>query len=193
MLGFAIVDRQPHAEHTAVWTTSCSAEHIVRHTNAVVLRHDDPGYVEKMRSLTADRSVVLTDGSEPPVSFAHAVRIEVFDDLVDATTRLQESIAQAVAEYSRRKKTTLVVPTYLPVPEHSAPEHDEARFRALAVADHIGRVWTAWLFTEEHRQRRTVAPRTQETPWIMPIELNSPTIATLPAEFVDRVKPEPLS
>lgn len=85
------------------------------------------------------------------------------------------------------------MPKYLPVPKLVVAEHDEPRLRALAIADYICAAWTAWLFTDEQRLRRTVSPRTKETPWIMPAELNSPIIAALPAEFVDRVKPEPLS
>ncbi|MEV0031069.1 hypothetical protein [Nocardia sp. NPDC050793] len=193
MLGFATVDRQPLAESTAVWLTSRTGNNFVRNTNAVVIRHDDPDYIKKVRSLTAERSVVLTDGTEPPVTFAHAVRIGAFDALIEQTSQYQERICTAISDYASRKRTELVVPRFLPVPSLTTPEQDEPQFRALSVANYIGSVWAAWLFTEEQRLRRTVSPRTQETPWIMPADLNSPTIAVLPAEFADRVKPEPLS
>ncbi|MEV0342213.1 hypothetical protein AB0H49_24620 [Nocardia sp. NPDC050713] len=173
--------------------TSRTDNNFVRNTNAVVIRHDDPDYLDKVRSLTRERSVVLTDGTEPPVTFAHAVRIDAFDDLIEQTTRRQESICAAISDYARRKRTELVVPRFLPVPALTTLERNEPQLRALSVANYIGAVWTAWLFTEDQRLRRTVSPRTQETPWIMPAELNSPTIAVLPADFADRVKPEPLS
>lgn len=191
MLGFAVLDRRPASETTAVWSVSRSGDNLVRNTNAVVLRQDDPEFGAKIHALTADRSVVLTDGSEAPIAFAHAVGIEVFDDLVRRTASLQERIGAAVAEYAGRKRVSLVAPRFLPVPALAAPVEDEPRYRALAAADYIGLVWAAWLFTEDQRARRTVSPRTQETPWIMPDELNSPVVAALPAEFADRVKPEP--
>ncbi|MFC9475932.1 hypothetical protein ACFTS5_27425 [Nocardia sp. NPDC056952] len=193
MSGFAIIDHRPHNDETAIWLTNHVDGTVIRNTNAVVIQHDDPDYSKKVRSLTAYRWVVLTEGSEPPLPFAHAVETAVFDVLIASTARLQDRIGEAIAEYAERHKANLVVPTYLPIPQLPAVDQVEARFRALAVANYIGAVWSAWLFTEEHRLRRTVAPKTRETPWIMPPDLNSPTLATLPAEFADRVKPEPLS
>lgn len=67
MLGFATVDRQPSAEVTAVWLTTPLAPTLVRNTNAVVIRHDDPDHDKKVWSLSADRSVVLTENTEPPI------------------------------------------------------------------------------------------------------------------------------
>lgn len=192
MLGFAIIDRQPAADTTAVWVTS-RTETFVRNTNAVVIQHDDPEYDTKVRSLTAGRCVVLTHGTEPLPRFLHAVHIDVFDDLLERTAAHQARIRQAIADYSARNRTKLVAPRFLPNPVPAAPGSDEPRFRALTVADYVGAVWTAWLFTEEQRVRRTVSPKTGESPWVMPHELNSPTVADLPPEFADQVKPEPLS
>lgn len=193
MFGFAIVDRQPTAEATAVWLTHRTDTTFVRNTNAVVIQHDDPDYERKVRSLTADHAVVLTDGTEPPLEFAHAVRIDVFDDLIERTAVHQERISAAIDDYARRKRAKLVAPRFLPVPELAEPEQDEPQYRALAAANYVGAVWAAWLFTDEQRHRRTVTPKTQVTPWIMPSELNSDAVATFPAEFADQVKPEPLS
>ncbi|MDO3648746.1 hypothetical protein [Nocardia mangyaensis] len=193
MFAFAIIDRQPSADATAVWLTHRTDTTFVRNTNAVVLQHDDPDYEKKIRSLTADHSVVLTDGTESPLEFAHAVRIDLFDDLIARTAAHQERISAAIVDYARRKRAKLVVPRFLPVPELATPERDEPQDRALAAANYVCEVWAAWLFTDEQRHRRTVTPKTQETPWIMPAELNSPTVAALPAEFADQVKPEPLS
>lgn len=192
-MGFATVDRQPRADATAVWITSRTGDNFVRNTNAVVIAHDDPEYRAKVRALTIGHSVVLTEGSTRELPFTHAVGVDVFEYLIEATARLQDHIAAAITEYAERKNATLVVPKYLPVPELVIVEPDEPRFRALATANYLVAVWTAWLFTEEQRQRRTISPRTQETPWIMPAELNSPIIAALPAAFADRVKPEPQS
>ncbi|MGW0048480.1 hypothetical protein [Nocardia cyriacigeorgica] len=191
MLGFAIVDRQPAADATAVWLTSRIETTIVRNTNAVVIRHDDPDHDTKIRSLTTGRAVVLTAGTGPPLPFTHANRISVFDELLDQTAAQQERISQAVDDYARRKKAKLVAPTFPPVPAPAGPMQDEPQYRALAVANYVGEVWSAWLHTEEQRVRRTVAPKSGKTPWIMPEELNSSTIAAFPDGFADRVKPEP--
>ncbi|NKY44310.1 hypothetical protein [Nocardia cerradoensis] len=189
MLGFAIVDRQPAADATAVWLTSRTDTTIVRNTNAVVIPHDDPDHDSKVQWLISERSVVLTEETTPLPPFENAVQVELFEVLVKSTTAHQERICRAVDDYSRRQRSKLVVPVFQPVPELAAAAQDEPRFRALAVANYIGNVWTAWLFTEEQRLRRTVNPRTGETPWIMPEDLNDPAIAIFPAEFSDRVRP----
>ncbi|GAA5042043.1 hypothetical protein [Nocardia callitridis] len=191
MLGFAIVDRQPTADATALWLTSRTDTTFVRNTNAVVISHNDPDYEQRVRSLTTDHCVVLTNGTEPPLRFAHAVQADVFDELIELTATHQKRISQAVEDYSHRKRAKLVSPVFRPVPELAAPECDEPRFRALSLANYIGEVWAAWLFTDEQRRRRTVTPKTGESPWIMPEELNDPAVATFPTEFVDRVRPEP--
>ncbi|WP_328393696.1 hypothetical protein [Nocardia sp. NBC_00416] len=68
MLGFATIDRQPSTDATAVWLTTRLGPDLVRNTNAVVIRHDDPDHDEKVWALTADRSVVLTENTEPPIT-----------------------------------------------------------------------------------------------------------------------------
>ncbi|MGW5454756.1 hypothetical protein [Nocardia sp. NPDC003979] len=190
VLGFAVVDRHPPYEFTAIWLTDRTTDDFVRNTNAVVIPHDDPDHDKKVRSLTWGRAVVLTEGTDPPLVFSHALRIEAFDDLIRQTADQQERICAAITDYSRRKRTKLVVPSFLPVPEIGTPERDEPQCRALWVADYIGAVWSAWLFTEEQRVRRTTSPKSRETPWIMPADLNSPTIADFPVDFAERVKPE---
>jgi hypothetical protein len=193
MLGFATVDRQPTADTTAVWLTSRIDTTVVRNTNAVVVRLDDPDHDTKVWSLTADHALVLTDGTEPPLPFLHPNRVGVFDELMELTAAHQERICQAIRAYSQRNRAKLVLPKFLPTPILAAAERDAPQFRALAVANYVGAVWETWLFTDEQRHRRTVTPRSGKTPWIMPPELNSPTIAAFPPEFADRVRPEPLS
>ena len=80
MLGFAIVDRKPTANATAVWLTCRIQGCQVNHTNAVVIPHDDERHDAKVRNLTADRAVVLTNGSTPPLPFADALSVDAFDD-----------------------------------------------------------------------------------------------------------------
>ncbi|WP_036509260.1 hypothetical protein [Nocardia aobensis] len=108
MLGFAIVDRQPTADTTAVWLTSRTDTTIVRNTNAVVIPHDDPDHDSKVQWLVKGRSVVLTEGTTPQPCFENAVEVDFFADLVKLTTAYQERICQAVDDYSRRQRSKLV-------------------------------------------------------------------------------------
>jgi hypothetical protein len=62
-LGSRSVDRQPIANATAVWLTSHIEGSRVNHTNAVVIRHDDERHDAKVWALTAERAVVLTNGT----------------------------------------------------------------------------------------------------------------------------------
>lgn len=193
MLGFAIVDRQPAADATAVWLTSRTGTTNVNNTNAVVISHSDPGYETKVRALPADRSVVLTAGTIPPINFTHAVHVDAFDDLIKRTSVHQDRICEAISDYNSQHRKDLVIPSFQPVPTLAPPKEDQPQYRALSVADYVAQAWAAWLFTDEQRHRRTMAPKTGDTPWIMPEDLNSPVIANFPEEFADRVLPEPLA
>ena len=193
MLGFAIVDRQPNAGTTAVWLTSREGAR-VSHTNAVLIAHDDDRHDAKVRALTADRVVVLTDGTTPPLDFVQALDVSEFDELIDETVAHQQRISQAIADYkTRTRNKNLVTPNFPAEPKLSAPKHDEPASRALSVADYVAGVWMAWLLSDEQRLRRTTDPRTGTTPWIMPEELGDPGLAAFPPEFAGRVKPEPLA
>jgi hypothetical protein len=193
LLGFAIVDRQPNAGTTAVWLTSREGAR-VSHTNAVLIAHDDDRHDAKVRALTADRVVVLTDGTTPPLDFVQALNVREFDELIDETVAHQQRISQAIADYkTRTRNKNLVTPNFPAEPKLSAPKHDEPASRALSVADYVAGVWMAWLVSDEQRLRRTTDPRTGTTPWIMPEELGDPGLAAFPPEFAGRVKPEPLA
>ncbi|WP_405162058.1 hypothetical protein OG203_38010 [Nocardia sp. NBC_01499] len=193
MLGFAIIDRQPAADATAVWVISRTGNTSVNNTNAVVISHEDPRYDIKVHALTAGRSIVLTTGTEPPISVADAIHLDVFDDLIQQTATHQDLICTAIANYNTRNRKDLVIPGFPPVPALAPPQEDEPQYRALALANYVAQAWAAWLFTDEQRHRRTVAPKTGETPWIMPEELNGPTIVAFPDEFVGLVRPDPVA
>lgn len=195
MLGFAIVDRQPTADATAVWLTSRIEGAHVNHTNAVVISLDDERHDAKVRALTADRAVVLTDGTTPPLEFLHALGIDAFDGLIEATLAHQRRIAEAVAA-ARTPKRKLIDPDFpRAMPGLTVDERDEPAYRALSAANYIARVWEVWLATDEQRALRSVPTKTKkgELPPIMPEELCHPTITELPPEFTDLAKPEPVS
>ncbi|WP_445159828.1 hypothetical protein ACTXG5_16505 [Mycobacterium sp. Dal123C01] len=194
MLGFAIVDRQPKANATAVWlTTRVEGSLQVNHTNAAVVQHDDERHDAKVWALTADRVVVLTQGTTPPISFAHALGIEAFDGLLDETAARQQLIADAVTAYAQKTRSrNLVIPNFsTDRPKLTIDERDEPQFRALSVANYVAKVWRAWITTDEQRVRRTINPRTKKPPWIMPEELGDPAVAEFPPVFAELAKPEP--
>lgn len=194
MLGFAIVDRQPAENVTAVWLTCRLEGSRVNHTNAVVISHDDERYDEKIWALTADRAVVLTEGTTPPRAFAHHLTIDAFSALVEETALYQQRISDAITDYAaRRKNKTLVVPEFGKPPTFKLDDRDEPAYRALSVANYVAAVWSAWLSTDEQRARRTINPKTSKPPWIMPEALGDPEIADFPSKFAQFVQPEPLT
>ncbi|MCV7051270.1 hypothetical protein H7H82_11800 [Mycobacterium heidelbergense] len=194
MLGFAIVDRQPKANATAVWLTSrVEGSLLVNHTNAVVVQHDDERHDDTVWALTADRAVVLTQGTTPPISFVHALGIEAFDVLIDETAARQQLIADAVTAYAQKTRNrNLVIPDFSKDrPKLTMDVRNEPEFRALSVANYVAQVWRTWIITDEQRVRRTINPKTKKPPWIMPEELGDPVVAEFPPEFAELAKPEP--
>lgn len=207
MLGFAIVDRQPAANATAVWLTSrMENSHDRRkddsdklkavqcnHTNVVVISHTDERHDDKIRSLTADRAVVLTDGTAPPPPFVNPLSVAVFDGLIEATLTHQRRIAEAVAA-ARCANRKLVDPDFPgTMPRLTLGEREGPAYRALSVANYIARVWETWLATDAQRVRRTVNAKTGKPPGIMPDELGATKTTELPPEFADLATPEPVS
>jgi hypothetical protein len=194
MLGFAIVDAQAEGNATAVWLTSHLEGSRVNHTNAVVIQRDDARHDKRVWNLTADRAVVLTAGTTPPKWFAHSITLAAFDSLLVETVVYRERIVDAVADYAKRTKNkNLSSPAFATTrPELRLDARDEPQYRALTTANYVLDAWTAWLSTDEQRVRRTVDPRTGKSPWIMPKELGSPTLAEFPPDFGQLVKPEPL-
>jgi hypothetical protein len=147
-----------------------------------------------VRNLTADRAVVLTNGSTPPLPFAHALSVDAFDGLLDETSGHQQLIADAVAGYAARTKNrNLTTPEFSAAPQLKIDSRDEPAYRTLSVANYVAAVWSAWLATDEQRVRRTINPRTGTPPWIIPEALGSPALAEFPPKFGQLVKPEPVS
>jgi hypothetical protein len=194
MLGFAIVDRQPKAESTAVWLTCRLEGSRVNHTNAVVIAHDDDRHDEKVWNLTADRAVVLTDGTKPPIKFEHPLAIDALNGLIDETFELQRRLLKAIADHAKRTKNkNLVAPVFAGSRAELRPDaRDEPAYRALSAANYVRDAWEAWLSTEEQRVRRTINPRTGKSPGVMPDELGSTELADFPVVFGKLVQPEPL-
>lgn len=194
VLGFAIVDRQPKADATAVWLTCREGSRAI-HTNAVVIPNDDELYDRRIWNLTADRVVILTSGTKPRRAFEYALGIDAFDGFINETAARQQLIEDAVAEYAAHTKNkNLVLPDFSRSrPTLEIDSRDQPEFRALSVANYIAAVWSAWLATEDQRVRRAINPRTGKTPWIMPEELGSPDVAEFPPEFGQLVQSEPLT
>jgi hypothetical protein len=194
VLGFAIFDRQPTADATAVWLT-CREGSQVGHTNAVVIPNDDQRYDIRVWNLTADRAVVLTNGTVPSRTFEYAIGVGAFEGFLDEIATHQQLIEAAVADYAAlTKNKNLVTPEFPGTrPALAVDPRHQPEFRALAVANYVRTVWTAWLAADEQRVRRAINPRTGTTPWIMPEALGSPELAEFAPEFTKLVQPEPLT
>lgn len=198
MRGFATIDARPGSNEVAVWITNRTEELRASHVNAVIIdRTNDPNAEGKLYSLTRVTALVLTDGSDP-----EAVPLDCpplwltdFDSLNAETAKRQTEISAAMEAYRvRTKNRSLVEPTLPDVPDRQrfVPSEDTARGRVFAAANYIASAWSAWLLTDEQRRRRTMNPRTSETPWIMPESLNGPTVETFPPDFADRLRVHPL-
>jgi hypothetical protein len=197
MLGFAVVDNQPGGDNVAVWLTSRVGLERAEHTNAVVIDLADADAQKKLHALIADRSVVMTDGSVDkgmPMK-GSLLGIQAVDEMVKETVAQQKRIVEAVDEYtSRTKNKSLVQPVFPPAPRRKdfQPEVDTASQRAFQAANYLARAWTFWLSTDEQRRRRSIQPRTKETPWIMPDDMSSPDVAMFPPDFAQHVRAQPI-
>ena len=197
MLGFAVIDNQPGDDNIAVWVVGQVAPQRAGNVNAVTIdRHGDPDAAEKVRSLTRTQTVVLTAGStleSLPVD-GGALTVDDIEELVRETEEFQGRITEAVQTYARKARSkTITPPVFEASPKRAdfLPDADTATQRAFQTANFLNRAWTAWLHTDEQRRRRAVRPKTNETPWMMPDDMGSPLLATLPPGFAARAKPQP--
>lgn len=191
MLGFAVIDAQTDSDDIAVWLTSRMSPTMVDHTNAVTLHRAEARTNRAMRSMIADRVVVLTPGTTIEVG-APAM---TFDDLAlvrGATSDLYDLVVAAIAAHKKRTRTTVVTPSRPEDREYVPPTEDVPALRALATANYLAWLWRGWLVVEEERRRRTVSPRTQESPWMMPPELGSTDGRELPESVTAAFPPIPV-
>lgn len=197
MRGIATIDRQPGSETIAIWVTNREAL-VAKHTNAVVVDlAADSEAMEKVRSLTRCSVILVTDGTVLdglPVEGKPLTTADIHA-LVGATEAHQETILGAVADYKRRtRSSTLKDPAYPTRAESEdfVPTEDTPSARAFATANYVGRAWSAWLQTDDERRRRTARPKTGESPWIMPADLNDAEVAVFPPSFAARLREQAL-
>lgn len=192
MLGFAAVDRRSDA--LAVWLISRTDPTEASSTNAVVVDLADENARRKVHSLTCDRIVVATPGSDLaglPVSGGHPASL--LEEFIDATRAHQLAIVSAVRSYAAsRKGQKLVEPAFPAVPLLPDDWPEAPVERTLELAHLLERAWTNWLVSDGERLRRTTQPRTGRTPWIMPGELNQPELLALPPALAEKLRPEPV-
>ena len=192
MLGFAAVDRR--SETVAIWLVSRTDPTEASSTNAVVVDLADENARRKVHSLTCDRIVVATPGSDLaglPVSGGHPASL--LEEFIDATRAHQLAIVSAVRSYAAsRKGQKLVEPAFPAVPLLPDDWPEAPVERTLELAHLLERAWTNWLVSDSERLRRTTQPRTGKTPWIMPEELNQPELLPLPPALAEKLIPEPV-
>ena len=192
MLGFAAVDRR--SETVAIWLISRTDPTEASSTNAVVVDLTDEHALRKVHSLTRERVVITTPGSDLaglPISNGHPAAL--LGEFIDATRTHQRAIVEAVRSYAAsRRGQKLVEPTFPAEPQLPETWPATCQDRALELAGLVGRAWTNWLASDGERLRRTTQPRTGRTPWIMPGELNQPELLALPPALAEKFRPEPV-
>lgn len=198
MRGIATIDRQPGSDTIAVWVTSRGPGDVVNNVNAVVMdAATDPDVIESVSSLTRCCAVLVTEGTTLdglPIDGA-PLRAMDLAALIDEVKSQQVRILEAVKAYkARTRSSTLIEPRFPADPkiEDFQPDEDAAARRAFSLANYAGRVWSTWLKTDVERRRRTVQPKTQVTPWIMPDDMNDQTTPDFPPSFAARLVKQPL-
>lgn len=196
MLGFAVLDCQPKTARAAVWLTSRIGPTSVSHTNAVVVDlAEDASGLQKVHSLTRDRATILTSGSSAD-GLPLTVRIGSIGDIERwdaACLPHRQRINDAVSTYAKQARSPNLIRPFGTgkLLDHEQASEDSPGARALQTATYLARVWTRWLQTEEERQRRTVNPKTETSPWMMPDGLDDLAIVEVPAEITDFVDAQP--
>ena len=117
MLGFAAVDRR--SETVAIWLISRTDPTEASSTNAVVVDLADEHALKKVHSLTRERVVIATPGSDLtglPISDGHPTAL--LGEFIDATRTHQRAIVEAVRSYAAsRRGQKLVEPTFPAEPQ----------------------------------------------------------------------------
>lgn len=200
MRGIATIERQPGDDALFIWLTKRVRPLYADHTNA--LRIDlvaDPQATKKVHAMTRECAVLVTEGSTldglvvegQPVFATGFTPLSVvdLDALVAAADAHQQVIIDAITAYKKVTRSAgLQYPTFPKRPSAAdfPPADESGSQRALSVANYAARAWRYWLNTDEERRRRTVQPRTNMTPWIMPEALNDPDIAPVPESLANR-------
>lgn len=191
LLGFAIIDRRPDSGRVAVWLTSRTEAKRAEHTNAVVVDlAEGRRATTQLFDLTRLRAVLATEPSTVcDLGLTEEVILPIdLQRLILETKEQQGRIISAIEEYGRRSRNRyLVKPDFLSEPRYAAAHNCCSVARVLELAEYLRASWEAWLVTEHERVRRTVQPRTGDTPWMMPESMNSPTILELPSSFRERL------
>lgn len=204
MRSVAIVDNRDGST-IAVWITTRVSSLSVSNVNAVVVNTaTDPGAIEKVRLLTRDRAVFLTEGSSAdglPVE-GRPLTITDIATLIAETEALQQRILDAIAAFAvrpdpktgqRPAKPRKIVSREIPVSPRQwdfKAKEDVPAMRALAAANYLARAWSLWLETDDERRKRSLDVKGR--PWMMPPDLANPLIAELPCEFAARFHLQPL-
>lgn len=192
MLGFATVDLSAHDQTLTVWLTSLvarQAHSYAGHTNAASFDLADEAVSRRAWNMTCDRYVVLSDRTplDHPAFAGWGIIPCDLSILIEETKAAQDSIMKAFAAYRTRPgKARLAEPALPAVPLPSgrpAADDDLPEKVTLAVADHVERVWAAWIATERERVKR----------WRqMPGGLEGETPSLLPAKFVQQSVIQPV-
>ena len=182
-------------ETVAIWLVSRTDPTEASSTNAVVVDLADEHALKKVHSLTRERVVIATPGSDLtglPISDGHPTAL--LGEFIDATRTHQRAIVEAVRSYAAsRKGQKLVEPTFPAEPQLPENWPETCQDRALELAGLVGRAWT----NVAGQRRREAPPHHPATHpagprRIMPGELNQPELLALPPALAEKFRPEPV-
>lgn len=179
MLGFATVDYSTDHATLTVWLTSSDGR-TVTHTNAVVFQLDDPDFDPvRAEQMVVDRYVVLTGRTA-----ADAGPLASWVDLAPCDIATLVDLIQAEQELIRAKVRSGVddLPRVPADVDQAALDAQPPAKLTLAVANHVGALWRAWMDTEAERMRRRKS---------LPPDHDAETFAELPETFTQTYRPHP--
>ena len=183
MLGFAVIDDNPHTGSLAVWLTSHTDPQRAGHTNAVLLETSERD-LTRIGAMVSDRYLVLSARTVDDARGLTGLDGSAVDiaALGKETLAAQEDLeAQFRAHLATRK--TLVEPRWPAVPEEVLAWFDQSLDTAIALqtANHVAALWNAWLSTESERVSR-----------VKFFKPDTPEIRPLPPEFEASYTPMPM-
>ena len=135
MLGFAAVDRRSDA--VAIWLVSRTNTAEASSTNAVVVDLADEHALKKVHSLTRERIVITTPGSDLtglPINNGHPTTL--LEEFIDATRSHQCAIVEAVRSYAAARARSWWNPP--------SPRNRNSQRPGLRPARTVPWSWPAW-------------------------------------------------
>lgn len=156
MLGFAVIHAVDDSEGPAVWLVSRQGDHVAN-TNAVVLDPLRSDVTAQLLGLVTNRYILFTPKTSPAVASLQALRVDPIplDTFAEGVANELEGLkGRFDVEKKRRRdarQSAIIEPRWPALPKHYEAPADTSHMAALHLANHLGRLWSAWLQVEALR------------------------------------------